>query len=142
MGAEISLFPSLLHSPEQQESWCSVCSEKSDYKSKEIRGKNQWEGIRFMIGKDYPIKVSGEQNPEWSIAERRVVLKAIAANPVAMHNGRARRALFESLKESGYLPRKTLSECEEYGNYLAKQAAAYNAFAATEFDRLRCEKSD
>ena len=133
MGAESSQLsprPSLESDP-----WCSVCSNNRDQKTKKARGNNQWDGIHFSIGRDAPIKVSEEQTadfhtPVWSAEERRVVLNALTANPVAMHNRHARRSMFEDLKENGFLARKTICDCEQYGNYLAKQAAMYDAIAA------------
>lgn len=136
MGAESSkLFPS---SPEQ-EIWCGVCSYKKDEESssEKISG-NRWDGIH---AKDIPIKVPHHQNlanrysPDWSIEDRKVVLNELTANPIAMHNSHARRALFENLKENGHLHNKTICECEEYGKHLAKQAAMYNAVAVAEYGR-------
>jgi hypothetical protein len=139
MGAESSMLL-----PTAQESCCSVCDiDKQDevVRPEKLQRTHHWEGIQFSVGKDAPIKVaegpfSDElQHSDWSKAEKILVLNALAANPAAMHNSQARRALFEGLKENGQLGRKTLYACEEYGNYLAKQAAIYNALASAEYAR-------
>ena len=148
MGAGSSLIPTPLA---EQESWCGACS--SDKLDEEIgpdqnSRRNHGNGRHVSFGRDVPINVPGEQiapiddqNPNWSMEERRVVSIALTANPAAMHNRHARRTLFENLKINGYLDQKTMADCEQYGNYLAIQAVTYRAYQAADHSRHRAQKT-